>query len=436
MFHLPRIGLLSAALLAFSVLPSQAATPLDRIVVVVNDGVILQTEIDRAIDEALIQIRARGLAMPPEAALRDQVLERLILQRLQTQRAQQAGIRVDDKELNEVLTRIAQQNGMTLAGFAEALRAEGTDYLSVREQIREEILVNRLRQREVESRVTVTDQDIELFLANQPANPDAEYRLAHILVSVPDGATPEQRAMAGAKAASLRERVVGGEDFASVAVAESDGQQALQGGDLDFRTADALPSLFASAAADLAPGDVSPVLETGNGYHIIKLMEERGGAERQTVEETHARHLLIETNTLRNEAQAETLIHDLHGRIAAGESIETLAQEHSDDPGSKNNGGDLGWQPPGVFDPAFQTQVDALAPGELSAPFQTQFGWHVVEVLERRTRDVTELARRGRARQALQERRAAEEYDTWLRRLRAEAYIEYRQAGDGAESAS
>ncbi len=436
MFHLPRIGLLSAALLAFSVLPSQAATPLDRIVVVVNDGVILQTEIDRAIDEALIQIRARGLAMPPEAALRDQVLERLILQRLQTQRAQQAGIRVDDKELNEVLTRIAQQNGMTLAGFAEALRAEGTDYLSVREQIREEILVNRLRQREVESRVTVTDQDIELFLANQPANPDAEYRLAHILVSVPDGATPEQRATAGAKAASLRERVVGGEDFASVAVAESDGQQALQGGDLDFRTADALPSLFASAAADLAPGDVSPVLETGNGYHIIKLMEERGGAERQTVEETHARHLLIETNTLRNEAQAETLIHDLHGRIAAGESIETLAQEHSDDPGSKNNGGDLGWQPPGVFDPAFQTQVDALAPGELSAPFQTQFGWHVVEVLERRTRDVTELARRGRARQALQERRAAEEYDTWLRRLRAEAYIEYRQAGDGAESAS
>ena len=210
MFRLPRIGLLSAALLAFSVLPSQAATPLDRIVVVVNDGVILQTEIDRAIDEALIQIRARGLAMPPEAALRDQVLERLILQRLQTQRAQQAGIRVDDKELNEVLTRIAQQNGMTLAGFAEALRAEGTDYLSVREQIREEILVNRLRQREVESRVTVTDQDIELFLANQPANPDAEYRLAHILVSVPDGATPEQRATAGAKAASLRDTLAAG----------------------------------------------------------------------------------------------------------------------------------------------------------------------------------------------------------------------------------
>ncbi len=436
MFPFQKIGLLIAALFAVSVLPLRAAVPLDRIVVVVNDGVILQTEIDRAIDEALQQIRARGMATPPEDALRAQVLERLILQRLQTQRAQQAGIRIDDKELNEVLTRIAQQNGMTLAQFAEALRADGTDYLAVREQIREEILVNRLRQREVDSRVTVTDQDIELFLANQPANPDAEYRLAHILVSVPDGATPEQRAAARAKIDGLRARIVAGEDFASIAVAESDGQQALQGGDLDFRAADALPSLFASTAAKLSVGELSPVLETGNGFHLVQLMDTRGAGERQTVEETHARHLLVETNTLRNEAQAEALIRDLHDRVVAGESIEALAAEFSDDPGSKNNGGDLGWQPPGVFDPSFQAEVDALGPGELSAPFQTPFGWHIVRVEERRTRDVTELARRGRARQALQERRAAEEYDTWLRRLRAEAYIEYRQRGDGGDNAS
>ena len=436
MFPFQKIGLLIAALFAVSVLPLRAAVPLDRIVVVVNDGVILQTEIDRAIDEALQQIRARGMATPPEDALRAQVLERLILQRLQTQRAQQAGIRIDDKELNEVLTRIAQQNGMTLAQFAEALRADGTDYLAVREQIREEILVNRLRQREVDSRVTVTDQDIELFLANQPANPDAEYRLAHILVSVPDGATPEQRAAARAKIDGLRARIGAGEDFASIAVAESDGQQALQGGDLDFRAADALPSLFASTAAKLSVGELSPVLETGNGFHLVQLMDTRGAGERQTVEETHARHLLVETNTLRNEAQAEALIRDLHDRVVAGESIEALAAEFSDDPGSKNNGGDLGWQPPGVFDPSFQAEVDALGPGELSAPFQTPFGWHIVRVEERRTRDVTELARRGRARQALQERRAAEEYDTWLRRLRAEAYIEYRQRGDGGDNAS
>lgn len=436
MFPFQKIGLLIAALFAVSVLPLRAAVPLDRIVVVVNDGVILQTEIDRAIEEALQQIRARGMATPPEDALRAQVLERLILQRLQTQRAQQAGIRIDDKELNEVLTRIAQQNGMTLAQFAEALRADGTDYLAVREQIREEILVSRLRQREVDSRVTVTDQDIELFLANQPANPDAEYRLAHILVSVPDGATPEQRAAARAKIDGLRARIVAGEDFASIAVAESDGQQALQGGDLDFRAADALPSLFASTAAKLSVGQLSPVLETGNGFHLVQLMDTRGAGERQTVEETHARHLLVETNTLRNEAQAEALIRDLHARVVAGESIEALAAEFSDDPGSKNNGGDLGWQPPGVFDPSFQAEVDALGPGELSAPFQTPFGWHIVRVEERRTRDVTELARRGRARQALQERRAAEEYDTWLRRLRAEAYIEYRQRGDGGDNAS
>jgi peptidyl-prolyl cis-trans isomerase SurA len=416
-------------------LAAQDRVPLDRIAVVVNDEVILDSEVQRAIGQAEQQIRARGVTVPPGVNLRGQVIERLVLQRVQTQRASQAGIRIDDRELNEVLTGIAQQNQMTLAQFADALRSEGTDYVSVREQVREEMLINRIRSREVDARVLVTDQDIEQFLSFQNSDAsDVEYRLAHILSSFPDGASPDQRRAARAKIDALRERIVAGEDFSAIAIAESDGQQALQGGDLGFRNADALPQVFATAAAKLDLGGLSPVLETTSGYHLIRLIEQRGGSPRQSVEETRARHLLIQPNTLRNDEQSRQLVRDLHARIEKGESIADLASEYSDDPGSKNSGGDLGFQPPGVFVPEFQARMDQLAPGEISAPFRSQFGWHILEVLERRTRDVTEETRRARARGAVQQRRAAEEYDTWLRRLRAEAYIEYRIDGDDPDA--
>lgn len=422
--------LLSLSLLAPS-LAAQERLSLDRIAVVVNDEVILQSEVLRAIGQAEQQIRARGVSVPPGVNLRSQVIERLVLQRVQTQRARQAGIRIDDRELNEVLTDIAQQNQMTLAQFADALRAEGNDYVSVREQVREEMLINRIRSREVDARVLVTDQDIEQFLTFQGRDgSDVEYRLAHILARFPDGASPEQRRAAREKVEALRARVLEGEDFSAVAIAESDGQQALQGGDLGFRSADALPQVFAAAAQTLETGELSPVLETTGGYHLIRLVERRGGAPRQSVEETQARHLLIQPNTLRSDEQARQLARDLHTRIEKGESIADLAAEFSDDPGSKNSGGDLGFQPPGVFVPEFQARLDALSPGEVSSPFRSQFGWHIVEVMDRRTRDVTEETRRARARGAVQQRRAAEEYDTWLRRLRAEAYIEYRIDGD------
>jgi peptidyl-prolyl cis-trans isomerase SurA len=416
-------------------LAAQDRVPLDRIAVVVNDEVILDSEVQRAIGQAEQQIRARGVTVPPGVNLRGQVIERLVLQRVQTQRARQAGIRIDDRELNEVLTGIAQQNQMTLAQFADALRSEGTDYVSVREQVREEMLINRIRSREVDARVLVTDQDIEQFLSFQNSDAsDVEYRLAHILSSFPDGASPDQRRAARAKIDALRERIVAGEDFSAIAIAESDGQQALQGGDLGFRNADALPQVFATAAAKLDLGGLSPVLETTSGYHLIRLIEQRGGSPRQSVEETRARHLLIQPNTLRNDEQSRQLVRDLHARIEKGESIADLASEYSDDPGSKNSGGDLGFQPPGVFVPEFQARMDQLAPGEISAPFRSQFGWYILEVLERRTRDVTDETRRARARGAVQQRRAAEEYDTWLRRLRAEAYIEYRIDGDDPDA--
>lgn len=416
----------------FAYTPAHAATPLDRIIVVVNDGVILQSELDSALEDARVQIRQRGIAAPPEDALRAQVLERLILTAVQTQRAQQAGIRVDDRELNEVMTNIAKQNGLNLADFADAVRADGLDYLAVREQIRDEVTIQRLKAREVDSRVSVTDEEVDNMLATAGASADAEYSLAHILISVPDGASADARERANAEIQQLRERIVAGEDFAEIAIAHSDGQQALEGGDLGWRRGADLPKLFATTAAGLTPGELSEVLETSGGYHLIKLVDIRGGEERKTVTETHARHILIATNAVRDDRQAQVLAREIYDRLESGEEFADLSKQYSDDPGSKNNGGDLGFQPPGVFAPEFQVRIDQLQPGELSPPFRTQFGWHVAGVIERRTRDTTEETKRARARTAIGNRKSAEEYDIWLRRLRNEAYVEYRVQGDAS----
>jgi peptidyl-prolyl cis-trans isomerase SurA len=403
-----------------------AAEPLDRIVAVVNDGVVLQSELERALEMGKRQLAERNIALPPDDVLRGQVLERLVLTRVQTQRAQEAGIRVDDRELNEVLNNLAAQNNLSLSDFAEAIRKEGMDYLALREQIRDEIVVNRLRAREIEHRVLVTEQDIELFLANQSRLEQTEYRLSHILVAVPDGASSDARTKARARAEGLLKRLAGGEDFAQVAIANSDGQQALQGGDLDWRPGDKLPELFANNVQKLKPGELSGLLENASGYHILKLTGTRGGDERKTVTETHAQHILLQPNALRDEEQTKQQARELHERLKQGEDMGELAQKLSDDTGSKKAGGDLGWQPAGVFAPEFEDAIEALQPGQVSAPFRTSFGWHIAKVLERRSRDATAETRRARARAAIQNRKAAEEYDMWLRRLRAEAYVELR----------
>ncbi len=413
-----------------------AAQALDRIIVVINDGVILQSELDQAIADARQQIKARDIADPPEDVLRSQVLERLILTKLQTQRAAEAGVRIDDRELNEVITNIASQNGMTLQQFAESVKKDGNDYLAVREQIRDQVLISRLRQKEVDGRVSVTDQDVDLFLATQGPEENKEYRLSHILIAVPDGAKNEERNKARLKAEDLVRQLKAGADFAQVAIANSNGQQALQGGDLGWRKAADLPGLFATAAAKLSKGDISSPLEAGSGYHIIKLVDERGGTGRESVAETHAKHILLSTNALRDEEQTRALSRDIYDRLQKGEDFTALAKKYSDDPGSKNSGGDLGWQAPGVFVPEFQVRLDQLKIGEISQPFHTQFGWHIASVIERRTRDTTEESRRNRARMALGQRKSADEYDSWLRKLREEAYVEYRLKSDADANAA
>ena len=423
-----------AALLACSATAYAAPVTLDRIVVVVNDGVVLQSELDRSLRMSAAQLKQRGINPPSESILRTQVLDRLITNRVIAQKAQEAGIRVDDRELNEVMNNLAQQNGLTIAQFADSVRASGLDFLSVREQVRDEVITSRIKQKEIDGRMSVTDQDVDLYLANKREGDDIEYRLSHILIAIPEAATGEQREAAKAKANALAQRIAKGEDFGELAAAESDGQQALQGGDLDWKKSTDLPTLFASTAPKLKTNQVSDVLETGSGYHLVKLTGKRGGAtEDNNVVETHARHILLMPNAIRNEDATLLAARDLHARILKGEKLEDLAKTFSDDPGSKNSGGDLGFQATGTFVPEFQIRLDQLKPGEVSAPFHTQFGWHIARVDERRTRDLSDEMRRNKARNAIGTRKSAEEYEVWLRRIRDEAYIEIRKADGSVE---
>lgn len=409
-----------------------AAKPLDRILVVVNDGVILKSELESAMADARDQLSQRGVQNIPAAELRDQVLERLVLTKIQTQRAQEAGIRVDDRELNDVIKGIAERNDMTQAEFARQLRREGRDYLEVRERIRDEIITQRLRQRELQSRINISDDDVDAYLAQEDDVGDSEVRLSHILISVGDGASPEERDAARDKAQRIRQELEEGADFASIAAAQSDGQQALEGGDLGWRRIAELPPAFSRAIASVDTGELAPIVDATSGYHILRVEERRGNSERQMVTETRARHILIQPDELMDEDAARERAFELSERLKEGADFAELAREYSDDPGSKNDGGDLGWQAPGQMVDAFQRQIDELEPGERSRPFRSEFGWHIAEVIDRRERDATDEIRRERARQVIGERRMQEEYEIWLRRLRDEAYIEYRLGEDNA----
>ena len=377
------------------------------------------------------QIRASGNTPPTDTELREQMRERLIMQEIQSQRAAQRGIRVGDEELNQALEGIARQNGMNLREFARALRSEGVDFLMVREQIRNELLTNSLRQREIDARVSVTDREIDAFLAKTRKNDQAtEYRLEHILIAVPDGSTDDVRVAARAEAEQIRQAVIDGASFSQMAISRSDATTALDGGDLGWRTAGALPTLFADEVDDMSVGSVSPVIETGSGYNLIRLADQRGGQAAQLITETRARHILLQPNAIRDEYETRERAAELLEELKGGRDFAEAAREYSDDSGSANQGGDLGWQGPGSFVPEFEQRLANLEANEISEPFETQFGIHIVQLLERRTRDSAEDIARNQARMAIRQRKIAEEYEDWLRRQRAEAYVELRSAPD------
>lgn len=410
------------------------ALALDRIVAIAGEEVILESELNAAISEVERQMQSRGTPAASRNVLEEQVLDRLVLSRLQTQRAKQIGIEVNDEDLNRALEMVARRNKLSVNEFIDAIKRQGIDFNLYRKQMRDELLTTRLRQREVDSRISISEQDIDLFLAAQSKGDGREYHLRQILISVSPDADPAERRLARAKAEVIVERLRDGEDFIDLAVAESDGQQALKGGDLGWIEQNLLPTIFADSIPELEAGQISAVLPSSSGFHIVRLDEVRDGGKRLVAREVKARHILLQANEVRDEDATEALINDLYRQLNAGSDFTALAREYSDDPGSANQGGDLGWQEPGSFEPRFSDRIQNLDVGKFSEPFRSQFGWHIAQVLEWRERDRTEQQRRNAARDALMRRRVMDEYDLWLRKLRAEAYVEYRLKPDLAHS--
>lgn len=400
---------------------------LDRIVAVVNDDVIVETELARRLQEIRTQLGQSGTPEPADDVLRSQVLERLILDRLQLQMAKNNGLRVDDTELNQALARIAEGNNLSLRDFRDVLERDGFDFGEFREQVRNEILLSRVRQRAVEQRVNVTEREIDNFLSNNQLSEGGgrEYRVGHILIAVPEAASSEEIDDARQRAESVLARLRDGEDFAAVAAETSDGQQALQGGDLGWRKDSELPTIFANELLTMDQGEISEPIRSPSGFHIVRVSDLRDQS-RVLVTQTKARHILIRPNEVLSESDARLRLAKLKTRIDNGDGFSELARSNSDDTGSATRGGDLGWLAPGDTVPAFERTMLTLAEGEVSDPFQTQFGWHIVQVMERRDFDDTEQAQRSKAAEQIRKRKLDEEVQSWLRQLRDEAYVEIR----------
>ncbi len=418
-------------LLSLYLLPASARIEeLNRVVAVVNDDVITLLELERRVRTIEKQLLQSNTPLPPHQVLQKQVLERLIVEQLQLARAKMSGIRVNDEALNKVISNIAAKNNLSLEQFRTVLEGDGIDFAGFREQIRDEVIITRLRTRLVNNRVSISEQEIDAYLATRGDTGDknVQYRLSHILVAVPEAASPEQVQAARARAQKILERLKEGGDFTQMAISESDGQQALKGGDLGWRRSEELPTLFADSVVNMAPGELSPLIRSTSGFHILKVEQKRGG-ERHITRQTHARHILIRTNAIVSDTDARNQLRRLRERISNGEDFARLARIHSEDPGSGAKGGDLGWASPGQFVAAFEETMNRLQIGEISEPFKSQFGWHIMQVLERRNQDETEQFNRNRARQVLRQRKIEEETELWLRRLRDEAYVEYRLEG-------
>jgi len=417
-------------LLAFFASTSAVAEILavDRIVAVVNEDVILESEVNNRLRTVRGQLAQRNTKPPSEQVLRTQVLERLILSRLQLQAAARTGIRIDDRALNAAISRIGQQNNLSLAQFRAALEADGFDFEVFREDIRNEMTISRLLQRRVRQRIDISDQEIDNFLSTNKTQASAnnEYRLSHILIALPEAAAAERIEAAKAKADNVVNQLRNGASFKQVAASNSDGQKAFEGGDLGWRKTAELPSLFSDTVLQMNIGDTSDPIRSPSGFHVIQLADKRGDIQRHVVKQTLARHILIRQNELTSNEDAQTRLQQLLIRLEGGEDFGDLARAHSDDRGSAAKGGELGWSSPGKLVPKFQAEMDKLTKGQISQPFRTQFGWHVVQVLDRRDYDDTEQFLRAKARKFITKRRTEEETQTFLRRLRDEAFVEYR----------
>jgi peptidyl-prolyl cis-trans isomerase SurA len=401
---------------------------LDQVVAIVDESVILQTELEARISTITSRLSAQGTALPPRQVLEERVLDQLITESIQMQMADRAGMRISDNELNETMANIAERNGMSLAQLENQLAAEGVSYNQAREQIRKEMLTSRVQQRQVGNRVRVTDREVENYLESLEARGgnNAQYRLAYIFVSVDDPSDEAEVEAAREKAERLRNEIASGRDFREVAVAESDASNALEGGDMGWRAEGQLPSLVAPVVPELPVGEPSEVLENNSGFHLVMVMDKRGGEQQQVIQQHRVRHILVRPSEATTDSQAETMIRDLYQQLENGASFSALAREYSDDPVSGSDGGNLGWVSPGQMVPAFEQAMLNADIGEFRGPFRSQFGWHILQVQERRQKDISGDVRDAEARQAIYRRKFETELQNWLQEIRDEAFIEFK----------
>jgi peptidyl-prolyl cis-trans isomerase SurA len=402
---------------------------LDRVAAIVNDGVVLSSELDEQIAIVSERLKEQKLDLPPQNVLRQQVLERLVLQEIQMQRASKAGLKISDENLNAALLDVAQRNKLTLAQLPDALSRQGIDYPAYRDDIRRELTMGLLRQRDVLQRISITPREVDQYLEKQARVPNEknQYNVSHILIAVPQEASPALLEQAQKKAQEVYQRAKGGEDFGKLALAYSNDQKALEGGALGWLKGGELPTFLTDTVLRLKDGDVAEPLRTPTGFHIVKLNGVRSSDSAAFEDQVHARHILMKTTELADDATVRQKLAAIRERVLnRGEEFAGIATTVSEDPGSANQGGDLGWAGPGTFDPAFEAALGKLKDNEISEPFKTQFGWHIVQLLGHRHYDISSELRRRQAIEAIRNSRADEETELWLRRLRDDAFVDYK----------
>jgi len=400
---------------------------LDRIAAIVNDGLVLKSELDAQMDAVTKRLQEQKVELPSQSVLKQQVLDRLILQEIQAQHAKRVGLTVSDEQLNSALQEIASRNKIPFDQLPTALAAQGVDYKQYRESMRRELTLSTLRQRDVISHINVSPHELEQFLVRQQtAAANDEFNVSHILLSLPEAATPQQLDEITHKAQDLASRAAKGEDFGQLAIANSNSQTALDGGQLGWRKGTQLPQFILDLVTKMKPGEVSEPVRTPSGFHIVKLNERRSGETQVIINQIHVRHILMKTNEIDDDETVRQKLSKLRERILKGEDFAGLASTNSADPGSAPDGGDLGWTGPGTFVPEFDKAIADLKVNEISEPFKTRYGWHIVQMLGTRTYDSTDDVRRQRAFAAIRESKADEETELWLRRLRDEAFVEIK----------
>ena len=415
--------LLSASILSFN--SYAVLKQLDKIVVIVNNDIITQTMLQNRLSDFQKQLElGRNANIDPDA-IRKQVIERMIRDQIQLQQAKQFGITVDDLSLNRMLEQLAKNNKMTLESFRDTIESEGLNYTRFREQTRDEIIINQLQKRLVANKVSVSEQEIAQHIKQNESKSSSNirYHLRHILIATPEAASAKDIATSKKKAEAIYQKIKNGEKFQDLALKESNGRNALNGGDLGERKKNELPQLFINAIKTLKTDETSQPVKSASGFHLLQLV--KSSQDKIIIQQIHARHILIRTSSDLNDDQARQKLLDLKQKIADGENFSELASQFSDDPGSKTNGGDLGWTGPGDFVPEFENVANSLTTGQVSEPFKSPFGWHLLEVLEHRNQDRTETNKESQARNAIKKRKIDEELRLWLRRIRDEAYIEF-----------